>query len=191
MNKTVMTATLIGTLMAFQCLAAEFAMPSAADIAKAAADPAAVAALLKGASPEQAAEIVKDAVSAVLGLNLNAKEQGKRIGDIVAAAMKAIPEGQQAAFAEALGKAVGEDALLRGKGAVVSAIQGAIASINGKLAGVFGVAYRKTAGTGVIATGLPNNTPSKTGPPIVTGGGAGRALQSKPAPPVARPYANQ
>jgi len=122
-------------------------------------------------------------ILAVLDLNLDAKEQGKRIGDIASAALNAIPEVQQAAFVEALGKAVGEDALLRGNSAVVLAIRRAIASVNDKLAGVFSVAYRKAAGIGVIGTGLPNNTPSKTGPPVAK-------TYGKP-PPVAKPYGNQ
>jgi hypothetical protein len=192
MNKTLVAATLVGTFMALQCLAAGFAMPSANDIAKAAEKPAAIASLLKGASPEQAAEVVKAVVSAILGLKLDAKEQTKRIAELVGAALKAIPAGQQAAFAESLGKAIGENPLLRGNAGVVSAIQGAIAVVNGNLAGVFGVAYSKAAGTGAIGTGLSDNTPSRTAPPVVTDWKEpAPSKPAPPAPPVAKPYKNQ
>lgn len=173
MKNGIVAASVAGTLIAVQCLAAGFTVPSAADIAKAAEKPASIAGLVKGASPEQAAEVVKAAVAAVLGLNLDAKEQGKRIAELVRIALKAISPGRQAAFAEALGKAIGGNALLRGNAAAVSAVQGAIASASGELAGVFGVAYGAAAGTGVLGTGQPDSTPSRT------------------APPVAKPYPNQ
>jgi hypothetical protein len=166
MNQTAIAAMLVATLMTAQCLAAGFTAPSASDIANAANNPATIAALLKGASPEQAAEVVTAVLSAVLGLKLDAKLQSARINAVAGAALKAMPEGQRDAFAESLGKSVGTSPLLRGSAPVVSAIVDGLTAGGGKQAGVFSIAYHKTAGTAAVATGLSDNTPSKKAPPV-------------------------
>jgi hypothetical protein len=117
MKKTVMTMVMVAVFAA--CVNAWGATPSwtpptAAQITAAAANPAQLAALLNGASVQQAAEVVRNVVVAVLQMGLAAPAQTTKINSIIGAAFQAVP--QMAPEAPAAGKIV---TLIPGAGAAV------------------------------------------------------------------------
>ena len=169
-----MKKTLLGivgvVMMTALSVSAAFAPPTDAQLTAAANDPAAIAALLVGASPEQAAQVIKAVVVQVSAMGLPAATQGTKISAVVAAAFSATPAGSASLFAASLGTACGASGAVSGNPAVVSSIQSAIATSGGSsgaaLAQTFGTAY----------------TEAKS---------AQKAGKDDVAPPVAKGYAGQ
>lgn len=153
-----------------------FSQPTEAQIAAAAKDPAAnMAALLKDASAEQAAQVVKVVVAKVLGLGLASDVQSARIVAVISGALAAVPSQMQVAFSSALGTAVAGSGAIAAIPGTVSAIQGAIATAGGAqgaaLAEAFGAAYQ-VAMQNIGGTGQK----TKNDPPPVASGYEGQTL---------------
>ncbi len=122
------------------CLSASaaFTAPTAAQIAQAAANPAALATLLQGATAQQAADVVRVVVTAALGLGLSADALNTRIASIVSASFTAVstpapgaPVITSATFAAALGTSLGSSPGLSQNGAVIAVVETAVASAGG------------------------------------------------------------
>ncbi len=173
-----------------------FEMPSSAQVRAAADNPAALAQLAQGASPEQAAAILTGALAELLAKNMEADDRIDLARQLTARFMGLFPRPQQDEFAQALGRLIGGNAALRAQNALVSAVQGAVAQGNGDVAQLFAVAYMDAAGIGVAASGRPDNTPSQVAPPV-TGDKHEMVVDDDPPPPppppppVAPTYPNQ
>jgi len=167
-----MKTTLLGMvgvmMISALSVSAAFTEPTDAQLTAAANDPAAIAALLVGASSEQAAQVIKAVVVQIAAMDLTASAQGTKISAVVAAAFSSVPAGSASLLAANLGTACGASVAVSGNPAVVSSIQSAIATSGGSagaaLAETFGTAYTKakaeqTAGKDdsapPVATGYP------------------------------------
>ena len=167
MKKTV--SAIIGVFMISAVAGfASFTPPTTAQIAAAANNPAGVAALLQGASSEQAAQVIKSVIVQALALGLDTQAANTRVANIVTAGFSANPTGSAPLLAANLGTACGLTLAISGHSSVVSAIQNAIISANGTkgnaLAAAFGSAFVEAE------QGAANNGGNKGNvPPITTG----------------------
>lgn len=136
---------LMAMAMAVVCVtcmsaSAAFVAPTEAQIAAAAANPTALAALLQGASAQQAAEVLRVVITASMGLGLTPEAQSARVTAIVSAGFTAVatpatpgaaPAATPTAFAAALGTALGTSPTISQNGAVVATVQSAVTTAGG------------------------------------------------------------
>lgn len=163
---------------------AEFTQPTPEQIAAAAATPSQLASLLADASPQQAANVVKDVLVAIAGQNLTPELQKTRVQSVIQVAFTTVSAESHGSFANALGTSLGNDPVLSLTKGLVSNVQAATASFSVpdsgvNLAQVFGTSF----GTAKSSTaGAASDAASQ----------AILALEDTPAaPPVASPYAGQ
>ena len=159
--KRILTVGALIVVMGAGIALADYHAPSAQQLAQAAATPASVAALIAGASAEQAADVVRAVIAQVLGLNLGDEAQATRITQVVAAAMGGLEGPQLQAFATALGQAVGGSAVLRGNLAVVSTIQAAVVTAAGSSGTAIGAAFGDAYNSAIRQSGTARNDSSK------------------------------
>lgn len=168
MNKTLLGIVGVMMITAMSALSAEtFTPPTDAQLKAAAKDPAAIAALLEGASPEQAAQVVKAVVVEIASMGLSATAQAASIGNVITAAFAAIPAGSAPMLASSLGAACGASVAINSNPAVISSIQSTIATTGGSsgaaMAESFGTAYAEAK---AASTPASDSTPP---PPVATG----------------------
>jgi|GEM_PF-5047124 len=170
-KKIMMMVAAVG--MAVSAMAA-FVQPTQEQINQAAGNPAAINALLAGADPEEAANVMKAVIAVILGNGHDAASQQASVMQAVSAAFSSLPATQafRMDFSAALGTACGGSTVITGNGGAVSAIQAAMASTGtpetgGALAASFGDSFQKAGGTlpnkgdkasdkPTVATGYPN-----------------------------------
>jgi hypothetical protein len=109
---------LAGSLYAQE--AAAFTPPTAEQIAAAATNPDLIAGLLAGATPEQAAAVVRDVIGSIVAQGLPARTASARIQAVVQSALAAVPPAAQTSFVQQLG------ALLRASSINTTAVMGAV-----------------------------------------------------------------
>jgi hypothetical protein len=123
-----------GVFMLFTALTAygAFAPPTSDQVAAAAADPEAhMAALLKDASADQAAGVVREVIEGVVGLNLPGDQRDARLAAVVSGALEALPANLRGAIASALGgKLAGSTAVASTPG-VMEVVKSAIFASGG------------------------------------------------------------
>jgi hypothetical protein len=173
LHKTILTGCvcLATTLNAL----AAFAPPAEAQIEAAAGNPAALSALLKDASLEQASHVVKTVIARIAALNLSASALEARIQLTMSTTLTVVPASGLVAFAGLLGGEMGGSLAIRSQPAIVSATQGALTTGAGTrgsdVAKAFGDAYE------VAASGSSNAQNTKDA--------------DKVQPPVAKLYPGQ
>ncbi len=166
-----LTIAVVLMMLGMTCLTAvaetsDFTMPTPDEIEAAAGDPSAIAALLDGASPEQAASIVRDVLVAVItqgqeaGLSVAAIAANVQV--VVETATAAIPIASQTAFAQALAATIAATPIIAATQEFRAAVQagaqaGGASGTN--LGRVFGDAYAATV------TSLPGTPPGGTTSP--------------------------
>jgi hypothetical protein len=131
---------------------AAFVAPTQEQIDQAAGDPAALRALLAGANPEQAANVVKAVIAVILQSGQSVIAQQASVAQAVSAAFSILPAAQTTAFSSALGTACGGSPVISANGGAVSAIQAVLASIGTpelgrRLAASFGDSFQAASGT--------------------------------------------
>jgi hypothetical protein len=139
---------IVGVMMitAMSALAA-FKPPIEKQLKEAASNPASMAALLEGASSEQAAQVIKAVVIEIASMGLDLATQDTRINRVIMAAFSAAPAGSAPMLASSLGTACGASLAVSRNAAVVSSIQTAIVKAGGSsgavMAQTFATAYTK------------------------------------------------
>jgi hypothetical protein len=160
---------IVGVMMTAMSAFAAFQAPTAAQLTAAANNPASIAALLEGASPEQAAQVIKAVVVEISSLGLSATAQAASIGSVISVAFSAAPAGSAPMLAASLGTACGASLAIRGNPAVVSSIQAAIATAGGSggaaMAQTFATAYTEAK----TASEAGHNDALDNAPPVGTG----------------------
>jgi hypothetical protein len=141
-----MTMLVSGVLLAsVVSVLAAFTPPSAQQLSAAANDPALVSALMKDASAEQAAQVLKALIVKISGLGLESQAASARITAVVNGGFSAVPAGSVVLLASELGTLAGKTSSISGNPTLVSTIQNAIATAGGRsgaaLASGFGSAY--------------------------------------------------
>ncbi len=162
------------TIQATTVAQGAFTPPTETGIIAAAKDPGVnMAALLKEASPEQAAQVVKLVVARVLGLGLSSDGQRARITAVISVAFAVVTPQAHMAFASAVGAAVAASGAIVATPGAVSRIQGAIALVGAEgaaLAQAFGTSYQaamqKLGGT---SQKTKDDPPPIIPPPIASG----------------------
>ena len=145
---TKLMALMMAATMAATVAMAEFNPPSKDQIQQAAAQPAAITNLLVGANSEQAAQVGKAVIVAVIGLKLAPEAQDAAIMQVISGI-----GSQGASFGAAFGAACGGSQVLR------SPVQAALAGAGGgNGAPGFGIAFAAAvaADKPPFATGYPN-----------------------------------
>lgn len=175
--KRIPSVIMLTVMFTGQIASAVFVAPSGEQIAGAAESPVNVVALLKDASPAQAATVMKDVVIDILKLGLPPVDRNARIAEMVRHAFRTMP-GQAKALAAALGAAIASSPAASGDADVVSIIQQAVVTTAGDSASASGAAFGN-------AYNLAMQTVS--GAP----GGGKMVPPTPPPPPVALPYAGQ
>ena len=124
---------------------AEFTGPTETQIEAAAGNPTQLAALLEGASLEQAAHVVKTVIARIAGLDLSSDALVSRITQAMSTTMTSVPTVSHVAFATMLGNEMGSTLAIQNNPAVVSATQGALTTSAGtagtEVAKAFGDAF--------------------------------------------------
>lgn len=164
MKKTLLGIVGVMMITAMSAFAA-FTPPTAAQLTAAANNPASIAALLEGASPEQAAQVIKAVVVQILAMGLSATAQATSISSVITAAFSAAPAGSGHMLAASLGTACGASVAISGNPAVVSSIQGAIATAGGS----GGAALAQTFGTAYSEAKAASQKANDSAPPVATG----------------------
>jgi hypothetical protein len=168
MNKTLSEIVGVMLITAMSALAAStFKAPTAGQLAAAAKNPAAIEALLVGASPEQAAQVIKAVVVQVMALGLSPTVQATSISSVIATSFAAAPAGSAPLLASSLGTACGATVAISANPAVVSSIQGTIATAGGSAGAVMAEAFA-TAYTAAKAASTPASDATPP-PPVATG----------------------
>jgi len=148
---------------------AAFTPPTDEQLTAAANDPATLAALLVGASPEQEAQVVKAVIVQLEALGLPAATQGARVSAVVAAAFADTPAASMSLLAASLGTACGASVAISANPAVVSSVQSAVITAGGAsgavLARTFGEAYTEAK----AANQAGNNDALSSAPPQAKG----------------------
>ena len=156
---------------------AEFTPPTAGQIAQAATNSTAVASLVKDATPDQAAEVMKLLLREIAGLPIPVDARSTLVEQAVKAVFGAFPPAQSPALAAALGTAI-VNAGLADQPYILSAVQKGLASLPPAVApgvvAAFGSAVAST--TGVQGAG---RGPADISVPVLP---AGRPTPPKPAP---------
>lgn len=131
MNKTILATLAIVTGLALT--AAAYTPPTVEQIDAAAANPAAqLAALLQGASINQAAAAAAQVADRIAALGLSAEDQAARLSDAVRVLFASYPSIQHEGLAAALGEALAGSPAMTG--AALSTIRSAIMNVNGATA---------------------------------------------------------
>ncbi len=171
---------------------------TSAQLDQAAGNPSAIAALLESRTPEQAADVVRAVILRILVLHDTdgAFDQGgagrAAVNDLLRHALGAMPADQIEAFAAALGAACGRSMLVSSRPAVLSAVQGALATAGGvdagaTLADAFATAFLGVAGPQGIV-GARQQVQTQAPPPYVP---VTTPPPPPPPPPVATRYRAQ
>jgi hypothetical protein len=154
---------------------AAFTPPTEAQIEAAAGTPAVLSALLKDASLEQAAHVVKTVIARIAALNLSAPVLEARIQQTMGTTLTVVPASGLVAFSAMLGSEMGNSLAIRSQPAIVSATQGSLTTSAGttgaEVAKAFGEAFD------VAASGSSNAQNTKDA--------------DKVQPPVAKLYPGQ
>jgi len=134
---------LVTVIVCATCIAASaaFTRPAQSEVNQAAADPAKLAALLNGATPEEAAQVTKAVVVAALGLGLDVSAQNTRINQIITASVGAMP-AQSTAFATALGTSLGGATTLSQNAGLVTTIIAAVTTAGGQQGTALATAFQ-------------------------------------------------
>lgn len=145
--QVVLIVTLFGCTTSALADAEGFSSPSQAQIAEAASNPALIADLLQGASPEQAALVVRAVIAAVIAQGDAIENPSEQIESIVFIATQSIPAESQPAFVAALASAVATTPVISRSPWALSAVQaganrGGAAEMN--LGAVFAASYSQT-----------------------------------------------
>lgn len=166
MTKTLSAIVGVVMITAMSALAA-FKSPTTEQLAAAAKNPAAIESLLVGASPEQAAQVIKAVVVQILAMGLSPTVQAASISSVVSTAFMAAPAGSAPMLAASLGTACGATVAISANPAVVSRIQSAIASAGGSagtaMAETFATAYTEAKAASTPASDAPPPPPVATG----------------------------
>ena len=121
---------------------ADYTPPSDDQMQAAAGAPAILDGLLKGASAEQAANVVKVVIARVAALHLSTADLGTRLSLIMSTTLKALPATGHIAFAEILGHAMGSDLVFKSQPDLVSATRAALVNAGGTTDGTaLGLAF--------------------------------------------------
>lgn len=156
---------------------AEFVKPTDVQIAAAAADPAGVGPLVKGASVQEAARVIRDVFVQVVKIEKDPAKRDARIRAVILAAFRAFP-GKAVALAAALGEALAASPAASRERAAISAIQLALIDVGG----------RDSRASGVLASAFGNSY-TMAMQTVGTEPGSGMTVMSiPPPPPVAIPY---
>ena len=137
--------------------AGAFVHPTDAQLDQAAREPARIKALIKEASPEQAAQVVKAVILRIMARPgaPAADDAGRaQIARVVALAFATMPADQTAVFAAALGAACGGSLLISSSPAVVSIVQGALATGGANEGAALAACFAKTY---TVATAPPGS----------------------------------
>jgi len=184
MKKFTIRTCVLTTLLALSTaltVQAEFSVPQQSQIDAAAANADVIGSLIEGASPEQAAGVVRAVVASILSQDLPAETKRSRIIAALRAAFRAIPAESRAAFAQALGTEAANTLAISSVPSVRSLIQQEIAAIGGEtanLAQIFAAAYVAAMNTGGSGGDTVVTPREESGEP-------------KPQPPVAPTYRGQ
>lgn len=174
---------LISTITA----SAAFVSPSDTQLEQAATTPSKITELLKDASPEQAAQVVKAVIVKIeakyrrtKGAFVAGGAADTLIAAIVKHAFSSFSAVQAGSFAAALGTACGDSLAIGANAALVSAIQGALATAGG-------------TGGNVPARAFANSFTAAAAPAGSVGVQGQNQNQAPPSiqPPVASPYPGQ
>lgn len=179
-------ALLAGWLTATQ---AAFVPPTAEQVKQAAAEPARVADLVRGAGVQQAANVARDVIVTILDAGLPAGTRDGRIKIVITQVFQAFP-GQGRALAAALGTAIAGSAVASANAAALSAIQAAVAAATPGGGTVFGNAFAVSLQSIGGAPGGGRTAPPSPPPPPVSLT-LNKSGESVPPPPAAEPYAGQ
>ena len=151
-----------------------FTPPTQDQLKEAAKEPRKVVALVKDASVDEAAEVGKDVVIAIVDLDLKPEDRDARIVDVITYLLQVMPD-HAGALAIALGRVVAASPTASMSPAIVSAIQQAIILVTDvEIGSAFGNAYNLAMQS---VAGAPGG--GKSVPP------------QPPPPPVALPYEGQ
>jgi hypothetical protein len=139
---------LVGVLFLTATLSAmaAFTPPTDAQIKSAAENPALLAPLLKGASLEETAHVVKAVIARMGSLHLSNDVLTARVTEVVNACLAAVAEGGHDEFCRILGTEMGISEAIKSNPAIVSAVQGALAAHGAGEATAFGDAYEAAGG---------------------------------------------
>lgn len=138
-------------------------------------DPAKIVELLKDASIDQAAELARDVIVAIIQLDLKPEERDRRITAVIAFLFRAFPPEQWKDLAISLGKFIAASPTASMSPEVLSAIQrGIIEAASIEIGNIFANSYLLAMQT---IAGAP---------------GGGKSIPPQPPPPpVALPYEGQ
>lgn len=146
---------------------AAFTPPTQDQLKEAAQEPPKVMALVKDASVDQAAEVGRDVIIAVVGLDLKPKDRDARIVDVITYLFRAFPDNTLK-LAIALGKVVAASPTASMSPAIVSAVQQSIIFVASLDVGnAFGNAYNLSLQTVAGAPGGGKSVPAQPPPPPV------------------------
>lgn len=173
-----MNTKIIRWALAFGMVAAlahgAFTPPTQDQLKEAAKEPRKVVALVKDASVDEAAEVGKDVIIAIVDLDLKPEDRDARIIDLITYLFRAYPD-HAGKLAIAMGKVVAASPTASMSPAIVSAIQQAIILLTDvEIGSAFGNAYNLAMQS---VAGAPGG--GKSVPP------------QPPPPPVALPYEGQ
>lgn len=149
--------TLVCLSTALSALAG-FTPPSEARIDAAAGNPTQLTALLRGASLEEAAHVLKTVMARIASLNLSAQEMESRINLAIRTTLTALPAGGRLAFCAMLGNEMGNSMGIRNNTALVSSAQGALTTFMGTEGTAAAEAFGKAFTTAASGSSNPQNT---------------------------------
>lgn len=127
--KHILWVILVGIAMT---ASAAYVAPTAEQLAAAAADPSAdLPALLKEASADQVADVVKVVAEEIVRLNLSPKDQAARLAELIRVAFGAVPEKDYNLLAAALGSALSISPVVSGSPGAMDAVRSGIITAGG------------------------------------------------------------
>lgn len=142
---------------------ADFTVPSEAQMQAAAGDPAMLDGLLKGASAQEAANVVKVVIARVAAMHLSAAVSGTRLTQIMSTTLTVMPAASHVAFAEILGRTMGADVAFQGQPEVVAATQAALVTAGGTTSGsTIALSFSTAFTTASAAPGNPQGSDRNT-----------------------------
>ena len=168
MLKALATGVMGCVLLAAITSKADFVQPTDQQLLSAAADPSQIGALLKDASTEQAAQVLKAVVVKVLGLGLDPQAVLVRVASVVTSGFNAMPVGSRPVLSSQFGSVCAVTTVINVNAAVVSTIQGSIVSVGGGAGSSLGEAFGK-AYTETLKRGAANANNKESAPPVTTG----------------------
>jgi len=163
MKKTLLG--IVGMMMTAISVFADFTPPTAEQLTAAANNPTAMAALLVGASSEQAAQVIKAVVVQISAMGLSASAQAASIGSVITVSFSAVPAGAAPMLAANLGTACGSSLAISANPVVVSSIQSSIATAGGS----GGATMAQTFGTSYTEAKAASQGAKDSAPPVAKG----------------------